>query len=428
MPTTTTTLNMNLILPVPGPSGQIGPTWAQNINDALSRIDTHNHTTSLGVNIPLSSVVPGADYSMTGYNLTDVKSLRLSNLGSILSGTADKGCVYEVGGDLFFNNAAGTAVQITAGAGLSLTSLGTIGGDYSTSTAALDYSSITKTFTFKQNPTTAAKVSFGDIILYDITGGISLTIKAPAGLGSTYILTMPTALALSTLPLLVDSAGNTSIGVIQNAMLDTPVQESLCPAGTVLDYAGSAAPSGWLVCDGSSVLAATYASLFSVVGYTYGGSGANFNLPDCRGRGTIGAGTGPGLTPRTLAATLGSETIGLIVHDHTQPTHNHLWYYGLIDYPSAGQYQDSSFDSSGAIVRFTQTGFPSGGARSATPRIADSPGGIISTRLSLFGTASTADALIYTSKDGGENTGNSTSLSTQSSMGPAIVLNKIIKY
>ncbi len=63
------------------------------------------------------------------------------------------------------------------------------------------------------------------------------------------------------------------------------------PAGTINLYGGSSAPSDWLLCNGSSVSKNTYPALFSAIGYTYGGSGNNFNLPDLRGRTAVGLGT-----------------------------------------------------------------------------------------------------------------------------------------
>jgi len=57
------------------------------------------------------------------------------------------------------------------------------------------------------------------------------------------------------------------------------------PVGTLLDYAGTTAPSGYLMCDGRQLsTAGSYERLFAVIGYSYGGSGANFNIPDFRGR------------------------------------------------------------------------------------------------------------------------------------------------
>jgi microcystin-dependent protein len=60
------------------------------------------------------------------------------------------------------------------------------------------------------------------------------------------------------------------------------------PTGMISIHAGSSAPTGWLLCDGTSYASASYASLFGVVGYTFGGSGANFNVPNLKGRVVVG--------------------------------------------------------------------------------------------------------------------------------------------
>jgi microcystin-dependent protein len=58
------------------------------------------------------------------------------------------------------------------------------------------------------------------------------------------------------------------------------------PAGTLIDYAGTVEPSGWLLCDGRAVSRTDYASLFAAIGTAYGtGNGSTtFNIPDFRGR------------------------------------------------------------------------------------------------------------------------------------------------
>jgi len=58
------------------------------------------------------------------------------------------------------------------------------------------------------------------------------------------------------------------------------------PVGVIEAFAGSNAPNGWLICDGSQVSRALYPELFSVIGTTYGsGDGfTTFTLPDLRGR------------------------------------------------------------------------------------------------------------------------------------------------
>lgn len=104
------------------------------------------------------------------------------------------------------------------------------------------------------------------------------------------------------------------------------------PTGALIMYAASAAPTGYLLCDGSAVSRTTFSALFAVIGTTYGvGDGSTtFNVPDLRGRAPIGVGTGTGLTARTLAGTLGEEThlltgaeSGVPVHNHTQNAHTH---------------------------------------------------------------------------------------------------------
>ena len=69
------------------------------------------------------------------------------------------------------------------------------------------------------------------------------------------------------------------------------ISRALVPTGTVLAFAGSSAPSGFLLCDGRAVSRTTYTSLFSVIGTTYGsGDGkTTFNLPDMRGRVAVGS-------------------------------------------------------------------------------------------------------------------------------------------
>ena len=80
--------------------------------------------------------------------------------------------------------------------------------------------------------------------------------------------------------------------------------------GVVQMYGGTAAPNGWLLCNGTAVSRTTYASLFAVCGTTYGtGNGSTtFNVPNFSSRMPIGVGTGSGLTARTLGTSYGAET------------------------------------------------------------------------------------------------------------------------
>lgn len=69
--------------------------------------------------------------------------------------------------------------------------------------------------------------------------------------------------------------------------------EFVSPTGVISPFAGSTAPSNWLLCDGASLLRTDYPRLFAVISTTYGAAdGTHFNVPDLRGRTPVGAGTG----------------------------------------------------------------------------------------------------------------------------------------
>ena len=100
----------------------------------------------------------------------------------------------------------------------------------------------------------------------------------------------------------------------------------LVPPGVISQYAGSTAPSGYLLCDGQSLLTSSYPGLFSAIGYQYGGSGPNFNVPNLQNRIPVGKGSETEFD--TLGETGGSKTHTLTVnempsHTHTQDAHNH---------------------------------------------------------------------------------------------------------
>ncbi len=64
------------------------------------------------------------------------------------------------------------------------------------------------------------------------------------------------------------------------------------PAGTVVAFAGTNIPEGWLLCDGRFFLTSQYPNLYQAIGKLYGGYAGYFNIPDYRGlflRGVSGA-------------------------------------------------------------------------------------------------------------------------------------------
>ena len=87
------------------------------------------------------------------------------------------------------------------------------------------------------------------------------------------------------------------------------------PLGAIMMWAGTTAniPAGYTVCNGASLVKNDYLSLWNVIEYRYGGSGANFSLPDFLSRVPQGITTA---TPTgTTFATSASSAVD--VHTHT---------------------------------------------------------------------------------------------------------------
>ena len=83
---------------------------------------------------------------------------------------------------------------------------------------------------------------------------------------------------------------------------------------------------GWLKCDGRGVDTTLYNLLFQVIGYTFGGSGSTFNLPNAQGRVIGNKGTiVDACDPSGVAFPSGTVT-GEVKHKLTiaeMPAHNH---------------------------------------------------------------------------------------------------------
>jgi microcystin-dependent protein len=108
------------------------------------------------------------------------------------------------------------------------------------------------------------------------------------------------------------------------------------PVGSIVAYTVGVSPTGWLVCDGSSVNKEAYSKLYEVIGNTFGGivTDLSFNLPDYRGAFLRGIGTHNGYEGPSNIHTfqahatqthnhLASSTVGDLGHNHTQNDHTH---------------------------------------------------------------------------------------------------------
>lgn len=105
---------------------------------------------------------------------------------------------------------------------------------------------------------------------------------------------------------------------------------SSLPTGSVIAFAGTTAPEGFLLCDGSELDVNDYKDLYNTIGNSYGttDSGVKFNLPDLRGRFIRGVDSGAGNDPdagsRIAAATGGNtgDNVGSL-QDDMYKSHKH---------------------------------------------------------------------------------------------------------
>ena len=165
----------------------------------------------------------------------------------------------------------------------------------------------------------------------------------------------------------------------------------LLPAGLVFPYAGSVAPDGTYLCNGAGYDKVADKRLFDVIGYSHGGSGSIFNVPDYRRRTLWGAGVGVG-----VGATDGQdETNRHIAHYHDYGTtsnggggHSHS-FSGSGGTDNPGDHSHGFPDAQGYVKTAGTTALGSGGTvRQIVAAGTPSPGGGHTHGVSVSGSTS----------------------------------------
>lgn len=179
-----------------------------------------------------------------------------------------------------------------------------------------------------------ANVAYVNSVAFD-TGGIVQASETAAGFvelatgleaasttqsGTSARLALPTSIATSTYnsataALKIPVTGNN--GKLDSGFISTTTL-MLPPTGSIMAYATTTAPNGWLLADGSAVSRTTYSALYSMIGTSYGvGDGATtFNLPDLTGKTIVMASSTQVATSTYSRDTLG-DTGGETMHTMT---------------------------------------------------------------------------------------------------------------
>lgn len=175
----------------------------------------------------------------------------------------------------------------------------------------------------------------GQIWFGSANGVIAATLEQPADvstLRSELANEQPTTNGAAIVGFYDDVNSNpTTVADQLNYLTDLVVAST--PTGSLLDFAGTSAPTGFLLCDGTAISRVTYDDLFDVIGTTWGiGDGSTtFNVPDFRRRVAMGSGgSGTATIGNAVGNTGGGETetltspLQLPSHSHTAATTSSL--------------------------------------------------------------------------------------------------------
>lgn len=222
-----TTPNMGLTVPVV--STTTGPQYASQVNVSLETIDSHDHTSGNGVQVPSAGIGIDADLPFNGFSPSGMASAKFQDQATP---TSANGYFYMSGGDSYWYNITNaTSVQITSGSSV-VGAVGNITG--LTTPAEADSTAQTGTsaqdgyFSWYQNKALGqfAKMLSGPVLIFDTASGVtnSVQLKSPASLPSSFAITLPSALPEATLPLNISATGvMTSAQVSTNQIADLSV-------------------------------------------------------------------------------------------------------------------------------------------------------------------------------------------------------------
>lgn len=185
---------MNLTLPTV--SVTLGPTYATQNNEAFEAIDSHDHSSGKGVQIPTTGLNINAHLNFQGTKAYNLFSTQYSNQATALTGASNALSISTTSGDLYWTNSAGNSVQITSG-GAVITSPGTV--------TALEATAVNTNVTISPSDTFV-------VLLVDTTSSrtIDLPLASTVATGRIYIIKDKSGLS-NTNPVTVARQGSDTI-------------------------------------------------------------------------------------------------------------------------------------------------------------------------------------------------------------------------
>lgn len=145
--------------------------------------------------------------------------------------------------------------------------------------------------------------------------------------------------------------GTSGYALVSNGAGAAPSWQQVIAPGVCAHTAATSAPPGWLIRNGATLSTTTYAALFAQLGYTYGGSGSSFALPNALNTVDLGGGAG---SSYPLGSTGGAASVSL--SSSQLPTHTH----GVNE--GAGHYHNAPPNNNFAVEAVSTIGFTNVGA------------------------------------------------------------------
>ncbi len=237
-----TTPNMLLSVPTVGVTG--GTAYASEINNSLTIIDGHNHTSGSGVPIPVSGLNINGTLPFNNQLLTNAQAI---NFTTQVSNAAVNSLFFK-GVDLYATDGNGNVIQMTTGGGVNAT-IGTL------SSGAATAAFVASVLTVKSTASLAADVDGGSFIFRNTSPNstFGVTLSAPSTLASNWSLFLP-SIPAQTNVMTLDSSGN--MGSTTYAALGA--QATLAQAvGVAMNSTGANAIAGTITTSGANTIAAT---------------------------------------------------------------------------------------------------------------------------------------------------------------------------